>query len=133
MLKQQVQIVAYKTSYSFAKCANQVIYIKALMLSYEMLVLQITINFSDLKSILVLIFIDIRYKNNSVNNFRKAFARMTTIINLIAIACCFETTCYNIFMHLLAANSKNKGLFNPISIYFGTIKTNKQGILHLYY
>lgn len=65
-----------------------------------------------------------QYKENDVNNSIEAFAKMTAIINLVAIARFFEATCYTIFEHLLAAGSKDGWLFGLISTYFGIIATN---------
>ena len=36
----------------------------------------------------------------------------------------FDEMCYGIFEYLLAANSKNEGLFDLISTYFGIIGIN---------
>lgn len=44
-----------------------------------------------------------------------------------------ETTYYNIFKHLLATNSKNRGFFSLVFIHFGTKKTNGQKILYLHF
>ena len=57
---------------------------------------------------------------------------MTAIINTLAVAYFFETVCYGIFEHLLATGSKDKGLLDPISTYFGTVETNSLGMLHLH-
>ena len=43
------------------------------------------INPFDLQSTLVLIFASIRYKDNSVYNFVKEFARMTATMNPVAV------------------------------------------------
>lgn len=65
-----------------------------------------------------------RYKENGVNNSAEVFARITAIINLIAIVCFFEATCCGIFEYLLAIGSKDEGLLSLISIYFNTVKIN---------
>ncbi|WP_375449088.1 hypothetical protein [uncultured Nostoc sp.] len=132
MLERQVQIVASKTPHCFAKCANQAIHIKALMLSDGMPVLWITINPSDLQSTLVLILAGMRYEDNGVNNSAEAFARMTATMNPVAVARFFEATCRGIFEHLLAAGSKDGWLLGPVSTYFGTVETNGRGMLHLH-
>lgn len=97
---------------------------QALILSNKMLVLWITINFYDLQSTLILILAGMWFKDKYVNNFAEAIARITAIINLVAMARFFEATCRGIFKHLLAAGFKNGGLLGPVSIYFGTIKIN---------
>lgn len=73
-----------------------------------------------------------QYKLNGINTFVVTFAKMTAIMNPIAVAHFFKTTYCSIFKHLLAAGSKDGSLFGPISIYFGTVKTNGRGILHLH-
>lgn len=132
ILKWQVQIVASKTLYSFTKCTNQATNIKALILSDEILVLWITINSSDLWSAFVLIFVGIRYKNNCVNNFTEVFARMIAIIYFVAVFDFFKANCRGIFEYLLTADFKSRRLFDLGSTYFGTVKTNGQGILDLH-
>ncbi len=57
---------------------------------------------------------------------------MIAIMNSVAVARFFEATCCGIFEHLLAAGSKDGGLLGPISTYFGIVKTNGQGMLHLH-
>lgn len=73
-----------------------------------------------------------QYKFNSANTSLETFARMTTIINPIAVTYFFEAMYWDIFKYLLAADSKDGELFSPILTYFGIIKTNSQGMLHLY-
>lgn len=64
------------------------------------------------------------YKNNSINNSAKVFVGITATINLIAMACFFETICCGIFEYLLIASFKDKGLFDLMSTYFSIVKTN---------
>ena len=54
------------------------------------------INLFDLGSTLILVLLGMQYKNNCVNNFAKAFIRITATMNPIAVACFFEATCYSI-------------------------------------
>ena len=108
MLKRQVQIVVFKTLYSFAKCGNQATHIKALIFNDGMHILWITINPSDLQNTLVLIFAGMRYKDNGVINSAKASARITSTLNSVAVASFFEASCHNIFKHLLATGFKDE-------------------------
>ena len=133
MLEQQVHIVAFKTPYFFVKYANQVTHIKALMLSNGIPMFWITINLSNFRNTLILIFVGIRYKNNGVKNSAEAFVRMTATMNPVAMTCFLEATCYGIFEHFLAAGSKDGGLFGPVSTYFDIVETNSHGMLHLHY
>lgn len=73
-----------------------------------------------------------QYELNGADTSIKAFARMTAIMNSIAMSHFFEITCYGIFVHLLAIGPKNRRFFGFISTYFGIVKTNNQGILYLY-
>ncbi len=73
-----------------------------------------------------------RYKLNGANTSAEIFARMTAIMNPIAMARFCETMCHSIFKHLLATGSNDRGLFGPISTHFGIVETNGQGILHLH-
>ena len=81
---------------------------------------------------MVLFVANIRYKDNGIHNFAEAFAKMTATMNSVAVACFLEATCRDIFEHLLAAGSKDRGLLSPVSTYFGTIETNSQRLLHLH-
>lgn len=63
------------------------------------------------------------YKNNGINTFIKVFAKIITIINLIAITYFFKIIYRNIFKYLLAIDSKNLRLFGPIFTYFDIVKT----------
>lgn len=73
-----------------------------------------------------------QYKNNSVNISIEVFAKMTTTMNPVAIACFVKTTCYNIFKHLFITSSKDGRFFDPVSTYFSIIEINAQKILHVY-
>ncbi len=81
---------------------------------------------------MVLILVGIQYELNGANTSTEIFARMIAIMNFIAMARFFETTCHSIFQHFLAAGSKDGGLFGLISTYFGKVETNSQGMLHLH-
>ncbi len=73
-----------------------------------------------------------QYKLNSANTSAEAFIRITIIINLVAMAFFFETICHGSFEHLLATGSKDEGLLDLISTYFGIVEINGRGILHLH-
>ena len=102
------------------------------MLNDGMPMLWIIINLSDFQSTLVLILRDMRYKNNGVNNFAKAFARIIAKINSVAPTRFFKATCCGIFEHLLAIGFKNRGLLGPISTNFGIVEANGWGMLRLH-
>ena len=73
-----------------------------------------------------------RYKNNNLNNSVKQFGQVIIIINLIAVAKFFETTCTAIFKYLLNTESQKNCLSRLVSTYFGMVKINAQWMLHLY-
>lgn len=104
-----------------------------MILNDEIPVLWITINLFDFRRPLVLIFAGMSYELNGANTSSEAISRMTARMNNIAMAYCFETICRGIFEHLLAAGSKNRGLFSLISTYFSTVETNSRGMLYLPY
>ncbi len=62
----------------------------------------------------------------------KEFRRATAVINPVAVAQFFEATCTGIFKRLLVAGSTGGGLLGPVSTYYGTVKTNGQGMLYLH-
>lgn len=55
------------------------------------------------------------------------------IMNTISLASFFNKTYIVTFDHHLVAGSIKGGLFNSVSTYLGTVKTNTKDILHLYY
>lgn len=69
-----------------------------------MSILWMTINFSDIQSLLILIFIGMQYKVYSINIFIKIFIKVIVIINLIVVVYIFEKTYYAIFEYLLIAS-----------------------------
>ncbi len=75
-LGRHVQIVASRSPHSFAKCAEQNLFIRSLMISDGMSTVWITLNPSDLRSFLVLILAGVRLgdsgSNTSAEEFRRA-------------------------------------------------------------
>lgn len=69
-----------------------------------MSILWMIINFSDIQSLLILIFINMQYKVYSTNIFIKIFIKVIVIINLIVVVYIFEKTYYAIFEYLLIAS-----------------------------
>lgn len=126
----QVQVVVGRASNSFAKYAEQTAYIKVLMVRNGMLIIWMMLNPNDLKSKLVLMLARVQYEIDSraTANIHAA----TVTMNPVAIAQFFSATCKGIFDHLLAFGTNDKGLFGPISMYFGTVEINGQGMLHLH-
>ncbi len=91
------------------------------------------LNLSDFHSFLVLNLTGVRLENSGLSTSAKKFKLATTVMNPVAIAQFFEITCTSIFKHLLAAGSTEGELLGPVSTYYGIVKTNSQGILHLHY
>lgn len=88
-LEYQVQIVASRASNSFAKYAEQAVYIKALMMSNNMPVIWMTFNLNNLKSKLVLTLAGVCYKIN--NRAAAKIYAATATMNSVAIAQFFST------------------------------------------
>lgn len=131
-LKCQVQIIASHSPHLFTKCAKQSLFIRALMISNGISILWITLNPSDLQSFLVLIFADVWFENNGPTNSTKEFRQAKSIINLLVLAQFFKTIYTGIFKYLLIIRSIKRGLLGIVSIYFGTLETNGQGMLYLH-
>lgn len=72
-LKRQMQMVASRISHSFAKCAEQSLIIRALIISDGISTLWITLNPSDLRSFLVLILAGVPFENNRPTTSAKEF------------------------------------------------------------
>ncbi len=65
-------------------------------------------------------------------NITLAFCYITTIMNPVTVATFFHEIYREIFDYLLRRKSSNGRFFGPVSKYFGTVKTNGQGMLHLH-
>ena len=132
-LERQVQVVARSAPNSYAKCHEQAVYIKALMVNNGMPVLWITLNPSDLKNALVLTLAGVQISDaNAGSKSASRFRAATAIINPVAVAQFFEATCAAVFDELLHDRVSGTGLLRPVSTYFGTVETNGRGMLHLH-
>lgn len=72
-----------------------------------------------------------RYKSSESNYTTDVFALLTARMHQVVVAQFFQAIC-SIFDHLLAVGFNNNGLLGPVSMYFGKIETNSQGILYLH-
>lgn len=125
--------MAKKAPHSHSQCAEQAVHMKALMVSDRMPTLWITLNPFDLRSPLVLCFAGVQLDTSIMNvTTMKQMQESTATMNPVAVAQFFDTTCKEIFCHLLKAGSSDGGLFGPVSTYFETVETNGRGILHLH-
>ena len=132
-LERQVQVVARLAPNSYAKCHEQAVYIKALMVNNGMPVLWITVNPSDLKSVMVLTLAGVQMSDANVGSeIASCFRAATATINPVAVAQFFEATCAAVFDGLLHDGVSRTGFLGLVSTYFGTVKTNGRGMLHLH-
>ena len=60
------------------------------------------------------------------------FIHKTAIINQVAMAKFFHIICKELLLSLFASGCRYRDLLEPVSIYFGTVKINGCGILHLH-
>lgn len=91
------------------------------------------LNLLNLWCFLVLILAKIRLEDNKSAISTKEFGRITVIINLVAVVQLFEATYTNIFKHFFTARFIESGLLGSFFTYFGKIKIDDWGILHLHY
>ena len=132
-LERQVQVVTRLAPNSYAKCHEQAVYIKALMVNNGMPVLWITLNPSDLKSALVLTLAGVQISDaNAGSESASRFRAATATMNPVAVAQFFEATCATVFDGLLHDGVSGTGFLGPVSTYFGTVETNGQGMLRLH-
>ncbi len=131
-LERQLQIVASHSPHSFAKCAEQNLFIRSLMISNGMSIIWITLNPSDFRSFLVLILASVRLEDSGSSTSAEKFRWATAVMNPVAVAQFFEAICTGILKRLLAAGSTGEGLRGPVSTYYGTVETNGRGMLHLH-
>ena len=132
-LELQVQVVAKSAPNSYAKCYEQAVYIKALMVNHGMPALWITLNPSDLKSTLVLTLAGVQIsESQSPNQNATSFYSAVATMNPIAVAQFFETICSAVFENLLSSDAIHSGFLGPVSTYFGIVETNGRGMLHLH-
>lgn len=66
------------------------------------------------------------------DNIASAFKTTMAIINPIPIATFLNKTYTANFDHFLVVGSLKGGLFSLISTYFGTVETNRRGMLYLH-
>lgn len=67
------------------------------------------------------------------DNIASVFKTAMAIMNPITIATFLNKIFAAIFHHLLAASSIEGGLIRLMFTYFGTVETNRKGMLHFYY
>lgn len=89
-----------------------------------------TFNCSYLQSLIVLRLGDVTISCSESTT--SAFHHSTITIYLVVVAIFFYETSRDIFNHRLRVESINGGSFGLVSAYFGTVKTNGRGILHLH-
>lgn len=89
-LERQIQVVGHKAPHSHAKCAEQAVPIKALMVSDGMPSLWIMLNPSDLKSPLVLSLAGVEFETDIASHTAIAKIReKTATMNPVAVASIF--------------------------------------------
>lgn len=71
-----------------------------------------------------MILAKVQYKNDSLNASDEKVEPAMAIMNLVAVAQFFETTCTDIFIYFLTAWSTKSGLFGPVLIHFRIGKRN---------
>lgn len=87
-----------------------------------------TINPADLRSPLVLRLAGLKEQDIGQDSISE-FTRKAAVMNPAAVAQIFHMTCNAMFQHLLAINTKEEGLFGPVSTYFRTVEIDGQ-VLH---
>ncbi len=127
----QVQLVATHVSYSYTKCYQQRLQLRALMVTRGMPLFWAIFNPSDLRSPIILLLAGVAIGCSESTTL--AFRHTTATMNPVVVATFFHETCRGIFNHLLRVGSSEGGLFGPNSVYFGTVETNGRGMLHLHY
>ena len=68
-----------------------------------------------------------------MSTLAEKFGQTTVIINPVTITQFFEAIYTGIFKQLFVTKLIEGNLLGPVLKYFGTIKTNRQGILYLHY
>lgn len=133
ILEQQMQIVAFRSPHSFAKCVKQNLFIRLFMISDGMSTIWIMLNLSNLCSFLVLILASVRLEDSGSSISAEKFRRAIAMMNLVALAQFFEAPYTSIFKRHVGAGSMGEGLLEPVSIYYGMVETNGRGMLHLHF
>ena len=132
-LEHQIQVVAKTAPHFHSQCAEQAVHIKFLMISDGMPTLWITLNLSDLWSLLVLSYAGVQLDFDFTDTTAKRLQESIAVMNSVAVAQFFNNTCQRILNHLLQNDGfSNAGLFGSISTYFGIVEINGREILHFH-
>lgn len=132
-IENYMQIVVSCSPHSFAKCFEQRLRIRELIINNGISSLLILLNSLDFHSFLVLIFARVQLKDNGSATSAGKFGKIIVIINLVAVIKFLEAIYTSIFKHFFTAKFTESNLLKLISTYFGMLKTNSWGMLHLSY
>ena len=117
---------------SFAQKLKLRAEIRGLIIRYGMPAFWITINPSDLRNPLVLIFAGVQFSGDVFAAANSAIREATATSNPVAVAEFFHHVCKAIFDGLLASNTGHVGILGDVSNHFGVVETNGRGMLHLH-
>ena len=85
-------MVAKTAPHLHSQCTEQAVHIKALMVSDGMSTLWMTLNSSDLQSLLVLLFAGVKLDSQITDARAKQLRESTSVMNPVAVAQFFDTT-----------------------------------------
>jgi hypothetical protein len=131
-LLHDVESIATRVPGSFAQKLKLRAEIRGLIIRYGMPAFWITINPSDLRNPLVLIFAGVEFSGDIFAAANSAIREATATSNPIAVAEFFHHVCKAIFDSLLASNTGKVGILGDVSNHYGVVETNGRGMLHLH-
>lgn len=100
------------------------------MITDGITILQITISPADLQNLLVICLAGVELDLGV--DIASFFVRKTATMNPVAMAKFFYIICKGVLLSLFTSGSCDRGLLEPVSIYFGKVKTNSYGMLYLH-
>ena len=106
---------------------------QALLVCYKMTAFWLIINSADFRSILMLKLTDIEISCDNLFLKMQKIQQITVRMNFVIVTQFFHQICISIFNVFLAVSTNQFDIFDQVSNYFDVVKTNKRGMLHLYF
>lgn len=131
-LEDHIQIIILWVSYSYTSYMENKLILKVLSISHNYLVLSIIINWSDLNSLFILVFIGILLSSVTNEIVFKNMQNHIIVRNFIAIIIFFHISYITNIDHFITSK-RYDDLLRPISYYYSIKEINSYCILHLHY
>ena len=130
-LRRAIETVASRVPNSFAEKQEMRLLLRGLLIEFGLAAFWLTINPSDLRDPLVVKLAGVTVLRDGLRRADAAWRRKTANMNPAAIAVFFDKVCTGVLQALICPGEDKMGVFGEVSTYFGAMKTNRRGMLHL--